>query len=71
MNKNKTNINWDMRMKRKQTSKYWKINNLPNKIFAYFKKRGLFNNIFEKRGGIIDAKVRRISIGKLFKSKWL
>ena len=39
------------------------------KIFAYFKKRGSFNNIFEKRGGIIDAKVRRISIRKLSKSK--
>ena len=42
---------------------------IPNNIFAYFKKRGLFNNIFEKRGGIIDAKVRRISIRKLSKNK--
>ena len=39
------------------------------KNFAYFKKRGLFNNIFEKRGGIIGAKVRRIQVRKLSKSK--
>ena len=71
MESDKLNINWYSMNYLNISSKYWKINNLPNKIFTYFKKREVFVNIFEKIGGIIDAKTRRISSGKLSKSKWL